>query len=224
MWRSKRILMLAGVLAVCWCGHVSAQTDVQPVQWQPVDQTVSDLDLRSTSFRRVEQGLSVYGQSGALYHRSGDAGWSVNGQQLNQAYQLRRPGYTAYIDRPEYWSYDQAGERRFNIAQPDGRSGLSNIPPNTVFDLVYRPRTVASPPTPLPTDHSLLVQSYTSTRQDGRYDGRVTHRPPAIAGYQPVIAHRLPEALIKARQARRAEAEAQEQTPPQAEPENAPAE
>jgi hypothetical protein len=204
---SRNILPTLLYLA-CAAGPLSAQ-DNQPADWQPVDQTVSDLDLRAASLRYVEQGIGVYGQSGSLYHRSStDSGWMGLGQPLSQTYQLRQPGYTAYIDRPDYLVVDRQGEVRLNVAPSQDGRFQDLIPPNTVFDLV--PRTQI-PVTQYNSGYSEgWIDPYLSTRINGLVTGEPTVQPLLATP----IAHRLPPHLIKAREERAAEAtEAQKEAP-----------
>jgi len=181
-------------------GPAVAQND--PVDWQPVDQTVADLDLRATSSRRVEPGIGVYGQSGGLYQRTDPlSGWPAEGTALSQTYQLRQPGFTAYLDRPDYLVTDRQGEVRLNAAPSTDGTYVDLIPPNTVFDLVYRPHT----PRPLET----WTNPYRSNpRMDLSVGSQVTgDLNPAVIPLPPArVAHTLPDHLMKAREARRAEA------------------
>ncbi len=203
MPRVCRTILQAALALGCGADMALSQ-EAQPVFWEPVDQTVADLDLRAVSSRHVEQGIGVFGQSGSLYHRSDTDQWQTLGQPLSHTYQLRRPGYTAYIDRPDYLVVDLQGEINLNVAPSDDGNFLNLVPPNTVFDLVYRPAT------PTPVNDAWLDGPATSTRIDGQFHGRVTGEPtPSPLLFQPVTAHRLPDHLLKAREARRAEAEAE---------------
>ncbi len=201
-------------------GYLSAQNN-QAAQWRPVDQTVSDLDLRAASARRVEQGIGVYGQSGSLYQR-GDLppGYDGLGQPLTQQYQLRQPGYTAWLDRPDYLVSDPFGELKLNVAPGQGGGAIGLIPPNTVFDLVPHAQTPFVPYTE-PYDDGWDM-GLVNTRYRGLVDGMVTGDPAAQKLLTPPRAHRLPEHLIAARKARAAaRAQTAEQT---AEQTQAPAE
>ena len=205
MPRTGRTLLLGALVISCFAGETFAQDD--PVNlWQPVDQTVADLDLRATSLRYVEQGIGAFGQNGSLYRRTDDAGWLANGQPLSQTYQLRQPGFTAYIDRPDYLVIDQQGEVRLNVAPAVDHRFIDPIPANTVFDLVYHPANAAPRPTPDPVYNPWFIIPTSNTRINGRIDGQVTGDPMSTPLLEPVTAHRLPEHLIKRREARRAEA------------------
>lgn len=188
-------------------GYLSAQ-DNQAFQWRPVDQTVSDLDLRAASTRRVEQGIGVYGQSGSLYQR-GDLppgyapGYDGLGQPLTQQYQLRRPGFTAWLDRPDYLVSDPFGDLKLNVAPGQGGGAIGLIPPNTVFDLVPRAQQPFVPYTE-PYDDG-WDPGLVNTRYRGLVDGVVTGDPAARMLLTPPRAHRLPEHLIAARKARAAD-------------------
>ena len=192
-------------------GYLSAQNN-QAAQWRPVDQTVSDLDLRAASARRVEQGIGVYGQSGSLYQR-GDLppgyapgyapGYDGLGQPLTQQYQLRRPGFTAWLDRPDYLVSDPFGELKLNVAPGQGGGAIGLIPPNTVFDLVPRAQKPFVPFTE-PYDDG-WDPGLVNTRYRGLVDGVVTGDPAAQMLLTPPRAHRLPEHLIAARKARAAD-------------------
>jgi hypothetical protein len=200
----------------CPAGQLSAQEN-QAAQWQPVDQTVSDLDLRAASMRRVEQGIGVYGQSGSLYQR-GDLppgfapgyapGYDGLGLPLNQQYQLRQPGFTAWLDRPDYLVVDQNGEMKLNVSPIQGGGAVGLIPPNTVFDLVPHGQTPFIPYT-LPYD-----DGWDPNRVSTRYQGVVTGDPLAQEPLPPPRAHRLPDHLIAERKARAA---ARAQTPDETE-------
>ena len=197
--RYAPMMLLAALSAP---GYLSAQTN-QDAQWQPVDQTVSDLDLRAASTRRVEQGIGVYGQSGSLYQR-GDLppgyapGYDGLGQPLSQQYQLRRPGFTAWLDRPDYLVRDENGEMKLNISPGSGGEVVGLIPPNTVFDLVPHGQTPFVP----------YAQTYDDgwdlSRVNTRYHGVVTGDPAAQETLPPPRAHRLPDHLIAERKARAA--------------------
>lgn len=179
-------------------GHLSAQ-DGRDILWQPVDQAVSDLDLRAASTRRVEQGIGVYGQSGSLYRRDDlSPGYDDGlGQPFSQQYQLRRPGFTAWLDRPDYLVRDPLGELKLNVSPGQDGRYIDLIPPNTVFDLV--PHTQASA-VPYVDPYS---DGWDENRLDTRYDGVVTGDP-AVQTLPPPRAHRLPEHLIAQREARAA--------------------
>lgn len=193
-------MMMLGLL---WpAGYLSAQDD-QVAQWQPVDQTVSDLDLRAASTRRVEQGIGVYGQSGSLYQR-GDLppgyapGYASGYDGLGQQYLLRQPGFTAWMDRPDYLVLNDNGEFRLNISPGQGGGAVGLIPPNTVFDLVPHGQTPFIPYA-LPYDDGRDPNSVNT-----RYHGVVTGDPLAQEPLPPPRAHRLPDHLIAERKARAA--------------------
>ncbi len=173
--------------------------------WEPVDQTVADLDLRATSLRRVEPGLSVYGQTGSLYHRSNigliQPGYDGRGAVLNQTYQLRQPGFTAWLDRPDYLVYDPLGELRLNVSPGQDRRFLDVIPPNTVFDLVPDTTTPLLP-TVWPPDTQYGVDHQVNTRLGGAIPA-MTHTVSVTPTLPPPPrAHRLPDHLIEQRKAR----------------------
>jgi len=157
-----RTILFAAVLT--WSGSTSsivAQSDSQALV--PVDQTVSDLDLRAGSLRYVEQGIGVYGQSGSLYRRTSLDPWSTgSGQPLTQQYVFRQPGVTAWIDRPDYLVQDELGELHLNTSPSQDRQFLGLIPPNTVFDL--------TPPT------AGGLNFYAPQRRDGWRDTRINTR------------------------------------------------
>src|SRR5690606_14377569 len=140
--------------------------DNQGDTWQPVDQTVSDLDPRAVSTRRVEQGISVYGQSGSLYQRSDmSSGYNGLGQPLTQQYQVRQPGFTAWIDQPDYLVSDTLGETRLNISPVHTGGAIGLIPPNTVFDLV--------PHTQVTIPFAAYDDGWNLSRVSTRYQGLV---------------------------------------------------
>lgn len=183
-------------------GYVFAQ-DIQGDPWRPVDQTVGDLDPNAVSTRRVEQGISVYGQSGSLYHRSDlSAGYNGLGRPLTQQYQLRQPGFTAWLDQPDYLVSDPHGEIKVNISPVHGGGAIGLIPPNTVFDLVPQTQTVI----PYAAYDDGWDLSRVNTRYYGVISGVVTGNPEAQELPPPPRAHRLPEHLIAARKARAAAA------------------
>ncbi len=196
-------------LSLCLITAVAAYTqpllgqDATP-SWQPVDQAVSDLDLRAASTRRVEQGIGVFGQSGSLYQRPNDGqGWFLNGQEVTQQYQLRQPGFTAWIDRPDYLVQDPFGEMSLNNAPAIDGQFIDLVPPNTVFDLSNAAQQVFIPYTEDPNSPSPRV----NTRIDGWAN---TGSSQSQVGAPPPVAHRLPAHLI-ARRAEYRAAEAQRQ-------------
>lgn len=191
-------LMVLGLVGIT---RLTAAQDAQPILWRPVDQTVSDLDLRAASSRYVEQGIGVFGQSGSLYRRTDTGpGWLNPGESLSQQYQLRQPGYTAWIDRPDYLVIDQTGEMRRNAAPSADGHYLNLIPPNTVFDLV--PLSQA-PVVSYPTYYETVgYNTRLEMRIDGMVHGEVTGSPIAPSLMLPPKAHRLPAHLIKQRQER----------------------
>lgn len=165
-----RTILLAGALALS--GTVSS-TEAQPGAevFVPVDQTVSDLDLRAGSLRHVEQGIGVYGQTGYLYRRQRIDPWSLgSGQPLTQQYLLRQPGFTAWIDRPDYLVRDELGELRLNVSPAQDGQFLGLIPPNTVFDLTP-PTTVG-----LSFDSRPMSDGWFDMRINTRMDGLIDTR------------------------------------------------
>lgn len=195
MPRATRHILFMAVIAGVGGSPSSARSDAD-LNWVPVDQTVSDLDLRATSSRRVEQGIGVYGQTGSLYRRTDlNPRFFSTGQALTQRYQLREPGVTAWIDRPDYLVRDPLGELRLNVAPSLDGQFIDLIPPNTVFDLV--------PQTPrgfVPYDDR-PGEGWEDTRINTRLDTRIGD--PIGAWAQPVLdalpafpppprAHRLP--------------------------------
>jgi hypothetical protein len=188
-------------------GPVSAQ-DSQPVDWQPVDQTVADLDLRATSNRVIEQGISTFGQTGTLYRRSlTDPMWTGQGQLMSQQYMLRRPGFTAYLDQPDYIVRGRDGEIGLNVAPSQDGRAIDKIPPNTVFDLVYRPSVA---PVPVPLYDPLLDTMYINTSTSTWIDGDVAGEPGPALLPPPPVAHSLPPHLIERRIQHLAEAQARQ--------------
>jgi hypothetical protein len=192
---SRPILLAVSVTTVV--AHLSYVFADESTQWDPVDQSVSDLDLRATSTRLVEQGIGVYGQAGSLYRRSGAGSeWSDTGQPLTQQYQLRMPGVTAWLDRPDYLVVDPLGEMKLNVAPSQDGQFIDLIPPNTVFDL--------APPTrggfvPYP---DVYDDGLGSTRINSRIDGwlgtPVSSQPGQVWRPMP-RAHRLPPHLMAER-------------------------
>jgi len=169
MFTARTLLVL---LALVWLGSIST-TSAQPESevFLPVDQAVGDLDRRSTSLRHIEQGIGVFGQAGALYRRQGLDPWSAgNGQPLAQQYQFRQPGFTAWIDQPEYLVLDEFGEMRTNASPSQDGQFLGLIPPNTVFDLT--PPTVGGWS---PQDRAADV-GWRDTRISPRIEGRIGTR------------------------------------------------
>lgn len=199
-----RCYILPTILSLTCSGMLCAQ-DYPPTDWQPVDQTVADLDLRASSSRYVEQGIGVFGQSGTLYRRpDSNAGWVGQGQPLSQQYQLRQPGYTAYIDQPDYLVIDQQGQMNLNVAPSADQTFQNLTPPNTVFDLVYHPQT-ATPAFDTWFDLG-LGNTLMSTRVDGGVAGEVTGES-AIQLLPPMpVAHSLPPHLVRERERRAAQA------------------
>lgn len=201
MQRTTRYSPLLPALLAVVVSPALAQQDNQTPIWEPVDQSVSDLDLRATSSRYVEQGIGEFGQSGGLYQRTGDDYLRFGpGADLNQQYQLRQPGYTAWIDKPDYLVNDPLGEMRLNVAPDRDRRFVDLIPPNTVFDLV--PSSQAGFIPAYDTYNTDLGQNQINTRIDGYVGGSITGEltvkplPPAPR------AHRLPQHLIDQRQSR----------------------
>jgi hypothetical protein len=206
-----RYILLVAVASAVVFSPSSARADAE-LDWLPVDRSVSDLDLRASSSRRVEQGIGVYGQSGSLYRRADQNPWSFpTGQALTQQYQLREPGVTAWIDRPDYLVRDPLGELRLNVAPSLDGQFIDLVPPNTVFDLVpYTPRASVSY-----DDRS--GRGWENPRIDTRLNTRIGE---PIGGWaqpghdtlpafpSPPRAHRLPAH----RQAQRAEERADPQT------------
>ncbi len=204
MPHASRYILLTILSLACAVGPLSAQNN-QATDWQPVDQTVSDLDLRAVSTRHVEQGIGAFGQTGSLYQRSAtDTAGSGLGQPLSQRYQLRRPGYTAYLDKPGYLVIDQQGEMNLNVAPSADGHYLDLVPPNTVYELVYRPNA------PVPYYDPLYDLDYgnplTSTRIDGLFHDEVTGEGNELLLPPLPIAQRLPPHLIRERELRAAEA------------------
>jgi len=193
MPRASRTILLAVIAPTVvggWWSLASAQDDTP---WQPVDQTVSDLDLRASSARRVEQGIGVLGQTGSLYRRPDTGpGWFVNGNPLSQQYQLREPGVTAWIDRPDYLVQDPLGEVGLNISPAQDRRFIDLVPPNTVFDLVPSTQRGFVPYTDIYDDG--LGSTRVNTRIDGFIDTTATGQREHPLLTMP-RAHRLPEHL-----------------------------
>jgi hypothetical protein len=199
MPRASRLILRA-VFVTTVVANLSFALADESIQWDPVDQSVSDLDLRATSTRLVEQGIGVYGQAGSLYRRSGAGSqWSDTGQPLTQQYQLRMPGVTAWLDRPDYLVVDPLGEMKLNVAPSQDGQFIDLIPPNTVFDL--------APPTrggfvPYP---DIYDDGMGSTRINSRIDGwgdtPVTSQPVQVWRPMP-RGHRLPPHLMAERASR----------------------
>jgi len=174
--------------------------------WQPVDQSVSDLDLRAVSTRHVERGIGVFGQTGSLFQRPTTAGWYIDGQHITQTYQFRQPGYTALIDRPEYLVQDGFGEMFLNTAPERDGQFIDLVPPNTVYDLSNSLYHVYIP----------FENAYENDAVSPRVDTRVQGWVDESAGQNelappPPVAHRLPAHLMARRAEQRAK-EAQEQS------------
>lgn len=204
MPHASRYILTMTLGLMCTAGSVSAQSD-QTTDWQPVDQTVSDLDLRATSSRYVEQGIGVYGQTGSLYQRPGNGvGLSGQGQPLSQMYQLRKPGYTVYLDQPEHLVIDRQGALGRNVSPSADGHFISLIPPNAVFDLVHHAQT----PVPLYDVwyDSSLSNFHMNTRIDGVIDGEVTGESAELLLPPLPIAQHLPPHLVRERELRAAEA------------------
>ncbi len=193
MPRASRTILLA-VLAPTAVGVCLSIAQAQDdTQWQPVDQTVSDLDLRASSARRVEQGIGVYGQTGSLYRRPDTGpGWFVNGNPISQQYQLREPGFTAWIDRPDYLVQNPLGDVGLNIAPSQDRRFIDLVPPNTVFDLVPSTSRAFVPYTDIYDDG--LGSTRVNTRIDGFIDTTTTGQREHPLLTMP-RAHRLPAHL-----------------------------
>jgi hypothetical protein len=208
---ARRIIAPMFLAVACTAGHLSAQ-DNQDAIWRPVDQTVADLDLRATSLRRVEPGVGVFGQSGALYNRGDPSfGYDGRGLPLSQQYQLRQPGYTAWLDRPDYLVVDLRGTLNRNVAASTDGHYLNMVPPNTVFDLVPR-GDVPVVPYMDPYDDGWGLDRV-NTRITGEIGGEVTGDPSVRPLIAPPRAHRLPEHLMARRKAHAdAEAEQADQT------------
>ncbi len=168
--------------------------------WRPVDQTVSDLDLRAASSRQVEQGIGVFGQTGSLYQRPNDGqGWFLNDMEVTQQYQLRQPGFTAWIDRPDYIVQDALGELSLNNAPAFDGLFIDLVPPNTVFDLSNTAQQVFIP-------YADDVDPY-SPRVNTRIDGWANSPQGDDTRFDPPVAHRLPPHLMERRAERRAQEE-----------------
>ena len=150
--------ILYSLLVLAYAGETLSAQDYQSTNWQPVDQAVSDLDARAASQRYVEQGIGRYGQSGSMYRRT-DTGHLGLGQPLSQTYQLRQPGYTAYLDQPDYLVLDKEGQISLNYAPAQDGMFRSMVPPNTF------PRTMtdlgtgaASTPCRNPSRRSSMIE------------------------------------------------------------------
>ncbi len=200
MPRASSPILLIAIVSTAVGAHTSSTLADDNAQWQPVDQSVSDLDLRATSSRRVEQGIGVYGQTGSLFRRPDSGqGSSINGQPLTQQYQLREPGFTAWIDRPDYLVQDPLGEFRLNIAPSQDGQFIDLIPPNTVFDLDPTTPNAFVPYTDFYDDG--LGNTRVNTRIDGWVDTPVSGEP--VRQLLPLpTAHRLPPHLMAERASR----------------------
>lgn len=193
------LLCLAAGMTVGVCDTSARGQDT--TDWQSVDQSVADLDLRAASTRRVEQGIGVFGQTGSLYQRPDDGqGWFLNGREVTQQYQMRQPGFTAWIDRPDYITQDALGELSLNNAPAIDGFFIDLVPPNTVFDLSNAAQQVFIPYGDTP--------GASSPRFNTRIDGWANSpRDTDLTRFQPPVAHRLPPHLMQRRAERRAQEE-----------------
>ena len=205
MPRAKHLILWLCLLIATAPGasSVSAQ---DTSQWQSVDQAVGDLDLRAASSRQVEQGIGVFGQTGSLYQRPNDGqGWYLNGQEVTQQYQLRQPGFTAWIDRPDYITQDALGEMSLNNAPAIDGQFIDLVPPNTVFDLSNSAQQVFFP--------YIQDTDITSPRINTRIDGWANNPTSRDqVGAPRPVAHHLPPHLMQ-RRAERRDQEAQATKP-----------
>jgi len=124
-----RVLSTALLLLALGLAPVYAETFDQ---LKPVDQAVADLDLLSTSMRRVEVGLRVHGEQTSLFRPP--VTHTLSGPSRPQYYRVG-PGYVARVDRMDYLVPRPRGQLGLNQAAiADGRF-IEIIPANTVFDL-----------------------------------------------------------------------------------------
>ena len=109
-----------------------------PLDFKPVDQAVGDLDPMATSLRRLEPGLSIYGQQTSLYQHGTAAEFLSSGTAAPVYYRIG-PGFCARFDRPDYLVPVGRGDLGRNISPRFDGEFRELIPANTVFDLTPTP-------------------------------------------------------------------------------------
>ena len=101
-----------------------APESVMQGNWRPVDQTVSDVDPRATSQRRLNHGNAMFNRNSTMYERDlpvdmtrmGRPGYDMRtGQYVPTKYQYRAPGVTALVMRPEYLVMKGRSGRRVKV-------------------------------------------------------------------------------------------------------------
>ena len=115
-----------------------AQTLVQQ-GYRPVEQIVEDIDLLSTSYRRVEPGLGAQGGADTRVYRH-----------------INRPGKLYYIAPGITAEYDRSSYSWFRIDKKEWKL-FQLIPPNTVFHV--GPPPAAEPPLDTRPPNMLREQS-----------------------------------------------------------------
>ncbi len=167
---------------------VTAMTTAQTTNLQPVDQSVADLDLLSTSLRHVETGLRTHGQQTALYRLELpiEAGGVIGSP--GAVYYRFEPGLTARVDRLDYLVRVGPDDLGFNIQPRFDGEFVEILSANTVFDLdPWRHGPANQDPTTaglIPDDPGLAPSSVIDYRIDARIDTRIdgdsSHPPRTI--------------------------------------------
>jgi hypothetical protein len=145
----------------------------------PVDQAVGDLDLLSTSTRRVEWGLRSNGEQTSLFRLDAKASQALTGRSLgavNQApgYMRVAPGFAASMDRVDYLVRESNGPTRLTLNRAPKSDGefIEIIPPNTVF-ILSPVNMTTGPDGPQASGVSGGNPYLVDNRVDGRVNGRI---------------------------------------------------
>ncbi len=142
----SRGTLLLGLICGMSGGGVTASAEGQPLAnpnpaGGPIDATIADRGVHSTSLRRVEPGIARHSFAARLTLADFGQSWTPynpaqplvvdpsTGLTHSATFQYRSPGLRALLDRPDYIRY--RGE------------SLALIPANTVFQLT--PDTPAAP-------------------------------------------------------------------------------
>lgn len=125
-WRQTFCLVALGL-------YLAAPVDARMSgQLQPVDQAVGDLDLLSTSMRRVEVGLRVGGEQTGLFRPPVTN--TLSGASRPPYYRVGS-GYVARVERMDYLVSRPRGHWGLNQAAVNDGRFMEVIPANTVFEL-----------------------------------------------------------------------------------------
>ncbi len=154
-------------------------TDTAAKPWQPVDQTVEDLDPLSAGLRHIDPGNARFSDRVSLYQPITPMSWNPvesaivegTGINLNRRYQYRIPGMQAFFDQPSYLVKDEWEQYSFNNSPLNEGEYIEFIPADTVFNLIPEHEL-----TPTPRYEQPLDPHFQDNRIDGRLDLRVNGR------------------------------------------------